>query len=263
LLARVRRAAGHRRLIVELVRRDFRSRFSGARFGLLWSLLNPMIQLASYGLIFGFLYASPALGSERSFVASLFCGLWPWWAFQEGTTRGLAAVADQAALLKKLPMPAEACVVAAVTSSFLLQMIGFALFLVLFATFGVIAPRASWVLLPAIMTLEWLLTIGLALLLAPLFLVVRDTAHLVTAVLTIGFFLSPVLYPTELLPERLVSVANLNPMTALLGLYRFAALGDPWPTASSLLMLFAVTALLLVAGTRTFARLRPVLDQYW
>ncbi|MDG2305487.1 MAG: ABC transporter permease [Candidatus Binatia bacterium] len=254
----------NRALLLELVRRDIRSRFVGARFGLVWSLLNPAIQLASYTLIFGYLYAAPVAGDgEVPFIASLFCGLWPWWGFNEGVMRGLSALVDQGHLLRKVPIPPSAVVVAAVTASIFLQLVGFLLFLAIFGAIGLAPPRLSWLGLPVVVVVGWLLTTGLALVLAPLYLVVRDTLHVVAAVLTIGFFVSPVLYASDWLPEGVRGVASLNPLTGLLGLYRTVVLGSPWPSGTALGALVVAVAGSLLLARILFSRLERLLDEYW
>ena len=247
----------------ELVRRDIRVRLAGARFGLLWSILNPSIQLASYSLIFGYLYRGPGEETGSAFVASLFCGLWPWWGFQEGVMRGLSSLVDQSALLRRVPMAPSACVVAAVTSAFVLQAVGFALFLAVFAFLGIISPSVGWLALPAIALVGWLLALAASLVLAPLHLVIRDTVHVVSAILLLGFFLSPVLYSTQWLPPAAQALAALNPMTGLLGLYRWAVLGVPLPSALASLALGIAILVLSVLARTVFGRLRPLLDEYW
>jgi ABC-type polysaccharide/polyol phosphate export permease len=251
-----------RRLLRELVRRDVRARFAGSRFGLLWSLINPLVQLVSYSVIFGYIYS--ATGQSRvGFVASLFCGLWPWWAFQEGTMRGLGAIVEQSALLKKIPLPPEVCVFSAVTASFCLQMLGFALFLAIFGSIGLTPISARWLLLPLIMLIGLALTAGMGLVLAPLYLVVRDTLHVASAVLTVWFFASPVLYDIQPLPERLRLVAAVNPLVGLIGLVRYAVLGAELPSAGALLAcgLFVVGAWAL--GVLLLSRTEGLLDEYW
>lgn len=261
-MSRLRALVADRRLIAELVRRDIRSRFMGARFGLLWSILNPAIQLTAYGLIFSFLYRSMDGVDGRDRVASLLCGLWPWWAFQEASSRGLAAIVDQGALLKKVPLPTDACVTAAVLSSFLLQHVGFALFLVAFGVLGRVPLELSWLLVPAVASLGLALALGLALLTAPIYVVVRDTVHVITAMLTVGFFASPVLYELQDLPESIRGIAALNPVAGLLGLYRAVCLGADLPEAQSLITLVAMIGALWWLSSRAKERLAPYLDEY-
>jgi len=261
-VSRIRELIAQRRLVAELVRRDIRSRFMGARFGLLWSILNPAIQLTAYGLIFGFLYRAAEGIDGRDRVASLLCGLWPWWAFQEASSRGLGAIVDQGALLKKVPLSTDACVAAAVLSSFLLQHVGFALFLVAFAVLGRVPVELSWVLVPGVAGLGFLLALGLALLTAPVYVVVRDTVHVVTAVLTVGFFASPVLYELQDLPQSIRGIAALNPVAGLLGLYRTVCMGADLPEPRSLLSLGIAIGALWWLSSRVKERLAPYLDEY-
>jgi ABC-type polysaccharide/polyol phosphate export permease len=251
----------HRRLLFELVRRDVRARFAGARFGLLWSLINPAVQLAAYSLIFGYVYnnGSRARGAMTS---SLFCGLWPWWAFQEGLMRGTGALVEQASLLRRIPMPAALPVFAATTGAIAIQMLGFGLFLVVFAAVGAIDLRAAWVGLPVLVVVQLAATAGVALALAPLYLVARDVMYVVNLALTVGFFFSPVLYPLDYLPAQLRTVVMLNPLAGLLGLFRTCVLGDAWPPLIALVVLGGTIAAAWSVGAHLMARVAGRIDEY-
>ena len=257
----LRVAWAQRHLLMELVRRDVRARFAGARFGLLWSLINPAVQLAAYGLIFGYVYADPAR-PRGAVTASLFCGLWPWWAFQEALTRGTASLVEQASLLRRLPMPATLPVFASTLASVGIQMLGFLLFLLVFSALGMIEPRAAWMLLPVVLVLHVALTAGLALFLAPLYLVARDVMHMVSLALTVGFFLSPVLYRLGDLPASVRIVAALNPLAVLLGLVRTLALGADAPPWIAIVALFAAIAAAWHWGAKLMARIEGRVDEY-
>lgn len=253
--------AEHRRLVLELVRRDIRARFAGARFGLLWSLINPAVQLAAYSLIFGYVYAD-ASRARGAVTASLFCGLWPWWAFQEGVMRGTGALVEQASLLRKIRMPSALPVLAATIASVAIQMLGFGLFMAVFAALGVIEPRPGWVAFPALVIVHLAVTAGLAMVLAPLYLVVRDVMHIVNLALTVGFFFSPVLFELDFLPPSVRGIAALNPIAGLLGLFRTMVLGHTWPPWVALGGLIAVTAALWHFGARLMGRVEGRIDEY-
>lgn len=257
----LRVAIGHRRLLAELVRRDIRARFAGARFGLLWSLINPAVQLAAYGLIFGYVYADPTR-PRGAVTASLFCGLWPWWAFQEATMRGTASLVEQASLLRRLPMPAALPVFASTLASVGIQMLGFVLFLLAFSALGVIEPRLAWTLLPIVLVLHVALTAGLAMFLAPLYLVARDVMHTVSLALTVGFFLSPVLYQVGDLPPVARLLVSLNPLAGLLGLVRTLVLGAELPPAIALVTLVVAIAAAWYWGAKLIARIEGRIDEY-
>jgi lipopolysaccharide transport system permease protein len=256
-------AVRHRRLLAELVRRDVRGRYVGSRFGLLWSVLNPLVQLVSYGAIFGFVYGGDAGVPRGLFVATLFCGLWPWWAFQEATMRGLTALVDQAPLLKKAPLPPEICILAPVLASFALQSIGFAIFLAIFAGLGLVPITPAMALLPVAMLLALAVAAGAALLLAPIYLVVRDTVHVATAALTLLFFASPVLYRMDALPQRLRPLAELNPIAGVIGLYRSAVVELALPPLASIASAVLAAGGGWLVGSFLLERLSGFLDEYW
>lgn len=258
----LRRTVAERRVVLELVRRDLRARYAGSRFGLAWSLLNPVVQLVSYGAIFSFIYRATEETPRGVFLATLFCGLFPWWAFQEGTLRGLSALVDHAALLKKAPLPPEVCVVATVCASFLLQSVGFGVFLVVFALIGLVPLSLSLALVVPVLGLGLLLAVGAALVLAPLHLVVRDTGYVATAVMTVVFFASPVLYRLDALPPALRSIAYLNPMAGIIELCRGFVLGLAFDPVAALLAPIVATAALWMLGGWLLGRLEVVFDEY-
>lgn len=255
-------AVARPRLLRELVRRDIRARFAGSRFGLLWSIVNPLIQLVSYAFIFGFVYRGSGDLPRGAFLASLFCGLWPWWGFQEGVTHGMTAIVDQAPLLRKTPLPPALCVFGQVCGSFLLQSLGFLLFLAVFGLAGIVPLERRLLLLPLVMLLGLALATGIAVALAPIHLVVRDTMHVVLALLTILFFASPVIYRIESLPSALQSVARWNPLAGLIELYRACVLGTPLATSSLFSCVGGILVAWVIAG-RIMLRLEPYLDEYW
>lgn len=224
--------------------------------------MNPAIQLVSYSIIFGYLHAGSADFATR-FLPSLMAGLWPWWTFQDGVMRGLYALVEQADLLRRVPIRPEICVAASVTGSVVIQTVGFCLFLFSFSVFGLIRPSSEWVALCVWAPLGLILTVGVALVVAPLFTILRDVLFLVNTVLTIGFFASPVLYEVEVLPHTLRYLALLNPVASLITLYRNSILnsGAGWNV-------FAVSA--LCAGSLVswslavvvFSRVRTHLDEF-
>lgn len=257
----LRQMVQHRRLIRELVRRDIRARFAGARFGLLWSLINPAVQLAAYSVIFGHIYGTG--GRPRSaVVAALFCGLWPWWAFQEASLRATGALVEQASLLRRLPIPATLPIVASTIAAIAVQMLGFCLFLLVFVAFGVLDPGWSWWALPLVGALHAAMAIGLGLVLAPLYLVARDVMQVVILGLTVGFFASPVLYELGDLPETLQLLACANPLIGVLGLFRTVVLGASAPPVLAIVWLLIAIGLSWTIGARLVGKIEGRIDEY-
>ena len=117
----------HRHLLMTMVRREIGARFAGSSLGGLWSLIQPAIMLGLYTMVFSLIYRIPEVEGGHGFPEFVFCGLWPWLAFQEACTRSVSAITSNANLVKKLQFPSELLVISSVVSSFVVQGVGFLL----------------------------------------------------------------------------------------------------------------------------------------
>lgn len=243
-------------LLRELVKRDFKSRYAGSLFGFLWSFVMPLWQLLLFTFVFSkVMRVSPFGERTGSFGIFLFCGLLPWMAVQEGILRAATAITDNANLVKKVSFPAHVLVLTVVLGALLHEAIA----AVVFA--GVLGwlEQISWSTLPVLLLavpLQIALTMGLGLLLCSVHVFVRDTAQVVGMVLLGWFFLTPIVYPLAQVPEPYRALIELNPLTALVSLYRLAFLGGELDLGSTAAL--AVEAVvLLVFGAWLFRRLKP------
>jgi lipopolysaccharide transport system permease protein len=247
----------HAFLLKELVKRDFQGRYAGSLLGFLWSFVQPLWLLGLYVFVFGTVMKISLVGERTDhFGIFLFAGLLPWMAIQEGVTRGTTAVTDNSELVKKLSFPSEILVAAVVIAALLHEAIAAGLFVLVLLLMGALDPRGLPLLALAV-PLQLALTFGLGLLLAPLHVFFRDTAQLFGMLLGGWFFLTPIVYPLDLVPERYRGAIELNPLTALVDLYRRALLGGKGGDVPGLLGLVLVAAVLVVAGLWLFRRLRP------
>jgi lipopolysaccharide transport system permease protein len=249
--------AAHLFLMRELVRRDFQGRYAGSLLGFVWSFAQPLWQLLLLSFVFsGVLQVSPLGERTERFWVFLFCGLLPWLAVHEGVVRSATAITDNAHLVKNLRFPAAILVFSAVVGALLHQVIASAVFLLVLALFGELAPRGlGWLLLA--IPLQIAITSGLGLLLAGVNVFLRDTAQVVGMVLAAWFYLTPVVYPLAIVPPSLRGIIEANPLTGLVGLYRAALLGGAPPSLTAQLVLVGGAVTALVAGAVLFRRLEP------
>lgn len=256
----------HLFLLRELVKRDFQGRYAGSLLGFLWSFVQPLWQL----LLFTFVFAAVlriSLVGERSenFAIFLFCGLLPWTAIHEGVLRSSTAITDNAELVKKLRFPSQILILAVVLAALLHEAIAFGIFFVVLAATGELEPAGLPLLLLAL-PLQISLTLGLGMMLAAVHVFFRDTAQILGLMFMGWFYLTPIVYPLSLVPTR-VEMAGLevpirplieiNPLTALVGLYRQALLGGEPGVVPGLGVLVVAAAVILAAGIVFFQRLRP------
>ena len=244
-------------LLRELVQRDFKGRYAGSLFGLFWSFAQPLWLL----LLFSFVFATVmkiSLAGERtgSFAVFVFCGLLPWTALNEGLNRSATAVTDNANLVKKLRFPSQILVLTVVLTALLHEAIALLLFMVFLVARGELEWRGLPLLALAV-PLQVALTVGMGLLLATVHVFFRDTAQFLGLALSGWFYFTPIVYPLALVPEAFRGWIELNPLTALVGLYRQALLGGSLslPPGTGALAVFAALALLV--GWSLFGRIEP------
>ena len=259
-MASLRRLVAQRRLLLAMTERALRARYRGSALGVLWSFLNPLLLLAVYTLVFGFIYR-PRLGAlPDPYALFLFTGLLPWTWLATSLTEASQSIVDGGALLKKVAFPAETLPLTAVLANaahFLLA----APILLVFLYFATPSFGPAAVAALAAVTIELLYAAGLALAVAALGLFYRDVRDILAHVLTLWFFTTPILYQLEGLPGALRQLIALNPLTPVFNAYQeslfFGRLPDWRPLAVSGLIGVAV----LVGGYAIFEHYRDVMPE--
>jgi lipopolysaccharide transport system permease protein len=244
-------------LLSELVRRDFQARYAGSALGFLWSFAQPLWQLLLFTVVFaGILRISLAGERTESFALFVFCGLLPFMAVSEGVNRAATAVTDNAPLVKKLRFPMALLVVTVVVTALVHEGIALAVFLVVLAALGEGSVSSlGWLVIA--LPLQAALTVGLGLLLAALHVFLRDIAQVLGLLFSAWFYFTPIVYPLARVPEPFRGWIELNPLTALVDLYRSALLGGRPGVTTGLAALAVGAATLLGLGVLTFRRLAP------
>ena len=244
-------------LLREFTRRDFKGRYAGSMFGFLWSFVQPLWELALFTFIFSTVLKISPLGERtESFAVFLFCGLLPWTAVHQGVFRASTSITDNANLVKKVSFPSELLVLSVVAAAILHEAIALGLFLGVLAVTGAF----SWQGLPLlllVLPLQLALTVGLGLMLGSVNVFFRDISQLLSMVLMGWFYVTPIVYPLGLLPERLRGWIELNPLATVVFLYREALLGGlaiPWWDTARLAL---CSGLVLLVGLWLFRRLKP------
>ncbi|MEM1177244.1 MAG: ABC transporter permease [Acidobacteriota bacterium] len=244
-------------LLREFVRRDFDGRYAGSALGFLWSLVQPAFQLVLFYFVFATVMRIPLIGERTdNFAIFLFCGLLPWLAIHEGISRSTTAITDNANLVKKIHFPAEILVLTVVIGAVIHQLIASGLFLVVLLAMGELAPAGlPWLLVA--LPVQIALTTGLGLLAATANTFFRDVSQVLGMVLTAWFYITPIVYPLSLPSPELRQWLELNPLTALVGLYRAAFLGGSPTGGVGALALGGMAFVALPAGLWVMKRLKP------
>lgn len=232
MIKRIREILAYQGLLSNLIMRDLRLRYKSSILGFLWSLVNPMLLMIVFTIVFTVMI--PNL-SVPKFPVFVMCAVLPWNFFSTAVMSSIQSVSHNGHLIKKVYFPLEVLPLSTVLSNF----VNFCLaFLVLFGMILVfrihITVAILW--LPIIMLIHLLFTVGVSFVLSTLNVFYRDTGVIMEVLMQAWFFLTPVFYPLELLPEwamvrgielpvrRLVYI--LNPMASIIASYRAVLYGS-------------------------------------
>lgn len=245
-----------RGLVGVLTRREIAARHAGTAVGVVWPYLQPLLTVAAYYLVFDVVF-SMRLGeghSSRALGTYLIVGALPWMAFCDAVSRGMNSLVDAGGLLQKNALPPVLFTARAVLASMAIYGPLIAVLVLCYTPFHRFGlPLLS--LLPLLL-LVMVLCLVLAYLLAILAAALRDTVQLVGFLLSVGIYLSPILFPLALFPERWRWVLWLNPMTApVIGL-QSVLLHGAWPPLSVWLVLLGWIGVLAFVLNLLLARSR-------
>ncbi len=261
----LRELVQYRFLLRNLVARDLKVRYKNSVLGVLWSLLNPLLMMVVFSLVFSIFRG----GGLRQYSVFFLVGLIPWNFFSSSLMTGTQSISGNAALIKKVYFPRELLPASAILSNLVNFLIALLVLLVFLYASGLpLSIHALW--LPVILMTQLILTYGLALLCGALHVFYRDVVMILDVVLLAGFFLTPIFYPLELYGSEVVIAGLsfvpaqvmrwLNPMASIVDAYRtvlWGTTGSAGPVAMDIAFLARtlVTALLVLAlGYAVFSR---------
>jgi lipopolysaccharide transport system permease protein len=242
----------YKALVHALVVRHLSSRYRGSMLGFLWTLLSPLCLMAVYTLVFTFYVRGFEVDHYPIF---LFVGLLPWIWSSSALNEGTGAVVASGHLITKSMFPPQILPLVSVVTT----MINFVLSLPLLFLFMALSGRpfhATLLLVPVVVVIHLLLLLGLVLVLSALNVFYRDVQHLIANVLTLIFFLCPIIYPATSVPEKFQVTLAYNPLAALTILYHNLIIDGVIPELSLVLPLIAATAISLIIGAVVFDRFR-------
>ncbi len=277
MLDLVRSIRRHRRLLRDFVVRDLKGRYIGSSMGFFWSIVFPLINLATYTFVFR-LVLNMRWGNQQpgeQVVVMMFLGIVVWSAFAETISRSTNTLVENSNLIQKVVFPSEVLPLYLAVSSWVNMCIG--LVFVFGAAFwwGYVNPAepveiplqpgespfapfmfgAPLVLLPLLFVLQVTFALGLGYLLAALNLFVRDVFHLIGVALTVWMFSTPIFYPAELVRTKGFGwVLDLNPMAWLIDAYRDVVLFARWPDFALLGRFALFAAVLFALGAAFFQK---------
>ena len=250
----------NRRLIRSMARRDILARYRGSFGDVFWTVLNPLLLMATYFFVFGVVLRT-RFGADQSstgFALYFLAGMLPWLAFSEPAGRAPFVILEHRNFVKKLIFPLDTLPVNQVVSGLVTELFAAGIFVIALLLIRGAIPRAV-VWLPVLLIPQLFLTLGICWFLAALGVFLRDLGQIMGFLLTLWFFITPICYPEsnlKSLPGPAMAILRKNPMFVLVRGYRAILLEHHAPELLPVLKLWLVALALFWLGYAWFFKLR-------
>lgn len=248
-------------LVVTFAVRNLKARFTATSLGLIWTLLVPLATVLIYSMVFSVVFRSqpPVMGSGREgvFAAWFFCGLVVWSLFSQGSQAGLASIVGMGSMLQKVYIPSYVPSMAATLGIAIEKVVESAVMLGVFLLLGNVGW--TWLLYPLLAVAVAIVAASVGYILAIANVHFRDTAQIYSICLQLLFFLTPIIYPTSIVPETwngipLRSLLGLNPIGGFVEIARDLVYHLTLPSASTVLYCLVWTLALPGLAVLVFRR---------
>ncbi|MDG2516979.1 ABC transporter permease [Lysobacter soli] len=248
----------YRFFILSSIRNDLRSRFIRSKLGGLWMVIHPLAQVLIFATILSEVLAAklPGIDNKYAYALYLMAGMLCWTLFTETITRCLSLFIDSGNLMKKMAFPRICLPLIAAGTMLVTNVLLLAAILLVFAVLGHF-PGHYIVWLPLLILMTLAFSIGLGLILGVMNVFMRDIGQVVPVVLQALFWMTPIVYVTNIMPQKLQFWFKLNPLYPLVASYQNVLVFGTPPLWRELLWLSVAILALLVASLVVFRRASP------
>ena len=241
----------YRDLVLALVGRELKVRYRRSAIGFLWTMLQPLLMMLVLKVVFSSLFRVQLL--KGNYAVFALSGILFWNFFSQSIVTAMNSLRGNAHLLRKVPVPNSVFPVATVLSGVVNLVLALVpLLALLLVTRHPVGPALLF--LPVSIFLVALFTLGAGLLLSPLAVFFSDTVEMVTVLLSVLFYLTPIFYPKEIVPESYRWIVRFNPLRSILEVFRDPIYLGKIPPPSHLAVCFGVAILAFLAGAWAFRR---------
>jgi ABC-type polysaccharide/polyol phosphate export permease len=249
----------YRLLIQSLVGRELKARYRGSLLGFFWSFVNPLLLLLTYTAVFTLILPVRHSPAMEPYALFFFCGILPWTWFSSSILESSGVLISGGNLIKKVLFPAEVLPVVTVFANLAHFLLGLPILLAFLVYAGRLRPSAA--LLPLPILVQLVFTLGIALFVSALTVHFRDIQNILSHLLHLWFFASPVLYYYGETEGWLRAMLRLNPMSHILVSYQEVLFQGAFHHGRQLLVTGLVAVLVFAAGAFLFDRLRDTLAE--
>ncbi len=242
----------YRELLYFLIWRDIKVRYKQSLLGAAWAIIQPLLTMIIFTVFFGQWAGIPTDDLPQPIF--YFAGILPWQFFQSGVSKAGTSLVASRNLITKIYFPRIAVPIAPIIAGLLDFGLAFIILIGMMFFYGIVPTSALWTL-PLFLLLAVLTAVGIGIWLAGLNVAYRDIGYVIPFLLQVWFFLSPIVYSSSIVPEKLQPYYGLNPMAGVVQGFRWAILGVGKPDLVDLGASIGVALFLLLSGVLYFKRM--------
>ena len=241
----------YRELFKSNIKKEIRGKYKGSFLGVLWSFINPLLQVFVYSIVFSYVMRAQI----DNYLVYVVCGIIPWTFFTTCINQGNVTIRSNASIIKKVYFPREILPISVVASGLVNFAISCLIILIFVLGSGL---GISWhlVFLPLNAILQTLFTLGIAFITSSVNVYIKDLEYIVQFILNMAFYATPILYNMDLFPASLRWVLNLNPLAHMVNGYRDIFMYHQMIPLSSWIYMIVVSLVFLVIGYMIFNKLQ-------
>ena len=244
------RLYNYRELLKSNVKKEIRGKYKGSFLGVLWSFLNPLLQVAVYAIVFPYIMRV----KTDNYLQYLIVGIIPWTFFTTVLNQGMIAVRMNSGIIKKVYFPREILPISVALSGLVNFFIS-CIIILLFCVFGGLGISWHLLLLPVFAIIQFFLCLGIVMALSAINIYIKDVEYIVTFIVNMLFYATPILYPATLFPENIRWILYINPLTELVEAYRDIFMYHQLPSLLPFAYLVGITAFIFFIGLLIFRKL--------
>lgn len=241
----------YREYLKTSVKKEVRGKYKNSFLGVLWSFLNPLLQIMVYAIVFPLILQN----KQENYVIFLCCGLIPWTFFASAINRSAFSFVENGNILKKVYFPREIIPISVVTSEAINFLIS-TLIILAFVVFGGLGITKYIVFYPLVFIAQYIIVLGISLIISSVCVYLRDLQHFIGVALQLLFYAAPVVYAPENIPANYQWILKFNPMTYIIQSYRDIFYNQNMIDINSLLIIILIGILVCIIGYMIYNKLQ-------
>lgn len=241
----------YRELLKTSISKDIRGKYKNSVLGIIWSFLNPLLQIAVYAIVFPLIMKS----NLPNYTVFLCCGLIPWNFFSNATSRTSFTMIENGNIIKKVYFPREILPISVVTSEAINFIISTIIILAFVLGYGMGLSKYI-IFYPIILIIQYILLLGVSFVVSSITVYFRDLQHFIGIALQLLFYATPIVYAPDSIPQEFQWIIKYNPMTYIINGYRDIFYYKQMPNFESLGIVLLISIVLFFIGYFIFKKLQ-------